>query len=245
MFRLFWIVPAVVVMGVDIFIIPKTFAQSRGTFSASAVQGLGTGGSSPEQCGQYIFYNTVVHKLPKTTVTTIDKSLAMYARLVRKKLQAANKGTISAKTKSSIVWMPRSGRFQYRTWQDKKTMVKILNEKADNPTLPSLVPFRLQDKEIGCLSQKKYPWVQWRYYVTQIVNQKTALITVWDRNANTAFFLDSPVVRDLQEGQELIDIPGIVVVDGTRKYETVMGAVRTLPVLRDYDLKPHLAKLQK
>ena len=82
-------------------------------------------------------------------------------------------------------------------------------------------------------------------HVLQIIDEKTALIRAEWGSHDARFFLEAPIVANLQEGQSLKGLSDTFLVEGTRQYRMALGGVSTVPILSAYDLKPHLAKLKR
>jgi hypothetical protein len=185
----------------------------------------------------------IAEELP--TKKTVDDWLKSQVETTRNRIKAAEKGTISAKAKGDA-WNEKAKRYHFKTRQAKDNEVKRLRAELAAPTLPTLNPLALHDGEIGRLGPPANSFSYTKYHVVQIINEHTAMIRASiGNNYDARFFLDSPVVKSLQEDQDYERLIDVAVVDGTRKYTTTMGAASTIPMVREYDLGPHLKKLQK
>jgi len=203
-------------------------AQSRGTFSGSAVSGLGTGGSTPDK------------ENPILTKDTIDAWLQQHMRDISSRLKAAKKGSINPNARN-VVWIEKSKRYQFHSRADQEAEVKRLEAEINSPILPPLNPFHLKTGQIGTLGD--LPTGHMPYSVLQIVQPDTAIIEA-STNMYATFRLTGKVVESLQEDQKMRTVPGIFIVEGKKQFSTI-ASNRTLPVLRDYDMQPHLAKSSK
>jgi len=123
-----------------------------------------------------------------------------------------------------------------------------------SPKLPSLCVGNAKKDQVGSLSQESGV----NYKIAQILDESTARIIATESRVTVEgsslvakagstwnFFLISPIVNELREGQEMGTIPGIYIIEGNRAYTSVTGAKHTIQVVKEYDLSPHLAKLKK
>jgi hypothetical protein len=223
-------------------------AQSRGGFSASELGSIGGGSASKEK------------KQPILTKDTLDKWLQEEIPQLPMRLRAAKKGIVNPNGLGAGLsdprypwidgdtgWNEKSKRYQFRGIAYKDAEIMRLEKEIKSPTLPLLNPSALTIGQVGSLGE----W--WRiprcdYKVFQIIDENTAIIHTGGRVAQELgfrFFLISSLVGSLQEGQSYEKLPGAFVVEKTRQYRTALGGVSTIPVLRSYDLKPHLAKLKE
>jgi hypothetical protein len=172
---------------------------------------------------------------------------------LQKRLQIAKKAGFNSRH-SGINWVEKSKHYQFGDRKSRDVEIARLEEEINASTLPPLSPFSLKTGEIGSLPDKSKGFglcepdgfvIPWEFEVVQILDKKTAMISVEGRSSNTRFFLISPLVKDLQEGQVHNSLPGAFVVAGNRQYKMALGGVSTIPVLQTYDLTPHLEKLKQ
>lgn len=192
-----------------------------------------------------------IKKLAESVLTAdkLDEWLLGNRKETIMRIRAAKRGSISARTKGKVYWNNKHKRYQFRTRQDRDETVGRLKADLNNPRLPSLWPPSFTKGQVGRISGDRH-WLykyslNFDYRVLQIIDNKTALVSARKGLQNTNFFLVSGVVENLQEGQEYSEIPGVFIVDKKRRYWTALGGVSTIPVLRDYNLGPHLEKLKK
>lgn len=191
---------------------------------------------------------------PTLTKSTLDGWLAGQVPALKLKLAAAKKGPINPRAaKNPVNWLERGRHYIFRSRVDKDLVIRRLESEVKSPTLPRLWPFDLKVGQVGSFID---PWevigledagdglaIRPTYSVLQILEGDTALLSAETRDHTTRFFLISKLVRELQEGQVRRTLPGSFIVEGKRQYETVLGAASTIPVVRDYDLTPHLKQL--
>lgn len=213
----------------------SALAQSTGTFSANAVQGLGMGTDTPSK--------KVVQ--PIVTETTIDAWLKANAKKAKsRRLQAAERGIIVKTAKQGAEWNEKTNRYRFSSRDEKSREVNRLRSEILAAAMPRLDPFSLKVGQIGMLCYLPGSTVrrQLPYCVLQILNKDTAIVAA--RSSFYAeFFIVGDLVGEFQEDQQFSENPTVFLVEKRKTFSTSFGAPRTLPVLRQFDLLGRLEKV--
>jgi hypothetical protein len=220
-------------------------AQTRGTFSGDAVSGLGIGGQTAKE--------DVPEQPP--TLETIDQWLGARTAALTLRLRAAKAGRLSREygAHGGVAWIEKSRRYGFADRASRDKEVSRLQEELKSPTLPPLNPFALAVGQIGSLADpfsrtglgdaRTHAEQSTTFAVAQILDDQSAVIFATRYRATAKFLLVSAIIAGYQEDQTRGGFPGAFIVDRRQQADTVSGAASMLPVVRTYDLTPHLEKL--
>jgi hypothetical protein len=220
-------------LSIAVLLFPCSTVVSQGTFSASAVSGLGIRGTS----------STKDPFSPVLMKDDVGKHVSRLKQRPDPRLKAAKSGRVNAHASQAVAWNDKTRRYVFRSEEDRRTEVKRLERESIGVSLPIIWVFSVHEGQVGQLGDPREPpfsdglAVRPRYEVLQIIDRKTALIRATASRRSASFFLVcDDALPEIQEEQGRYSLPGTYIVEPKQSYKTVAGATRTLPVLREFDL---------
>jgi hypothetical protein len=209
------------------------FAQ-EGTFGGGAPGMIGGAGGSDSSSSKKQKPPQIV---TKDTISGWVKANMKIAK--NRRLQAAKNGDIVSTSKNGVERNEKINRYRFRSREDINDEITRLTAETLSKMLPVLSTLHLQTGQIGGIAETNIV-----YRVVQVLDGNIAMIPVSAGPLESSFFVTGPLVTNLQEDQRIGRFPGCFVVEDKQRYTTVIGTGRRLPVLRSYDLAPHLVKLE-
>lgn len=175
----------------------------------------------------------------RVTVDNIEAALAKYLQKLPDRIDAAKRGAVRKDAPRPMLWVPRSGRYIFRTVQDRDREIARLIVEKSLPTPPAMR--QPVTGQIGSLTESGTA-----YHILQVIGDKDAIIVAETEGMQDWWFwLRSPIARQMRDDQRYDALPGCYVGAGPKRYGTAAGSTRTVDLLEEYDLAPHVANILK
>ena len=177
----------------------------------------------------------------RLTEANLGEQLADYRELVAKQLRAAKRGAVRADAPSNRCYNKRSGRFLFRSVQDRDAHVRYLESELERPTLPSLMT--RPSPVVGQIGNLAQPGTT--YEVIQVVGGTDAIVRAETDRPGTlndpewTFWIHGGIIGQFRDDRRYKSIPGTWQVTGRKSYTTVIGGSRTVDYVEAFDLSPY------
>lgn len=188
---------------------------------------------------------------PVLMQSDVSKYLAKVKSRPDPRIKAVKSGRVNNKAPQPVIWNERTRRYVFRSEEDRKVELQRIERERIAASLPIIWIFLVHEGQVGQLGDPRQPpfsdglSARPRYSVLQIIDHKTALILATTSRCSTKFFLIyDKAMPEIQEEQNRYSFPGAYRVEAKQSYQTIAGAPRALPVLREFDLNAVVRKSQ-
>ena len=208
-----------------------------------------------------VFSNTALAQRT-LRLDTLDRWLLNHTEITTERIEAAGKGNLYPRAKAKAQWFANTKQYRFRTKRDQQDEIERLEAKLISPILPPLKVDKLYATQIGSLPTESTGFllidkrngyrIQWaekkrlESFLVQYLPRPGSRLPVF------AFYIESPEGTSWNDWKPSAraafrrhDFSAAFVVIGKPQELRNAEWQTSLPVLRGYDLRPHLKKLKK